>query len=340
MKIGELREKLKGREKEELQTLLVDLYKLIPKSIKDEKNIDALIDNPTRFKQTGIKEPTAAIDLDTLKREVEHFIKQAYAQNYIAPNRIIPKKERSNWRTLAKRLIEQVTELAKEEEHQGTCAILLEKLYMLFCYASGHYTFVSEEPFRTLKIPQEVFLKRVIVLKKQVDESQQWIRDSLVLIVEQGTDYETSTSTLLTTLLDELPTPALKAQAAQICTQLVSEYEEKLAQPKKSKSSFGSNSEYRQHSIINTLIEMHFMLQSALNEYEEATNYFQQHSINHSDEVRLYILLQLTKSYQHPEHWIKVYELAVASGVAPRNELTKEYAHIKKNHEFTFSRFM
>lgn len=337
MKISELREKLKGREKEELQALFIDLYKLIPKSIKDGKNIDALIDNPTQFKETT-KKVVVLVDIDTLEREIECFTKHAYAQNYIAPNRIIPKKERSNWRTLAKRLIDQTMTLAEHEEHQGVCAILLEKLYRLFCHASSHYIFVSEEPFTTLKIPQSTFLQRVILLKKRVDAPQQWIQDSLVLILEQDTDPETSISNLLDILLEELTTTSLKEQAILICYQLIDNYKAVFAEPPKKGSRYDISG-YAEQNTINTLVEMHFILQSSLTAYDKATAHFWQHYIYYSNEIKLYILLGLIKRYQHPEQWLQAYEEATTKGITPRDSLKKENALIRKNQKFTTNHY-
>lgn len=344
MKITELREKLRHREKEELQTLIVEMYKLIPKSVKEGKEIDALIDHPTQFKTQAKKAQTllTSVDFQVLKSEIEQFIEHAYAQYYIAPNRIVPKKERSNWRTLAKRLVEQLMTVAGEPAHQKDCAVLLEKLYVLFCYASGHYVFVSEEPLRTLKIPQEAFLKRVIMLKKQVDEPQRWIRDTLQLIIENGVDRETFTSTLLITLLEELPNAPLKEQATQICQQLVEDQKEKLAQlqsPKKSRYSFTSSNEYVEREKLNSLVEMIFILQSTLAEKEQAVQYYQQHYLEDNSEIKLYVLLREIKNYQHTEDWLQAYEHAVKEGINPRRDLTREYNYIKKHADFNFSPF-
>lgn len=344
MKITELREKLRNKEKEELQTLIVEMYKLIPKSVKEEKEIDALIDHPTQFKTQAKKTQTAltSVDFQMLKSEIEQFIEHAYAQYYIAPNRIVPKKERSNWRTLAKRLVEQLMVIASKPAHQKDCAVLLEKLYVLFCYASGHYVFVSEEPFRTLKIPQEAFLKRVIVLKKQVDEPKHWIRDVLQLIVEHDVDRETLTSTLLITLLEELSNTPLKEQAIEICKQLVEERKEQLAQlqsPKKSRYYFASSKEYAERRKLNSLVEMIFILQSTLGEKEKAVQYYQQHYVEDDQEIKLYVLLRKIKGYQRPEDWLQAYEHAVEDGVKPRKDLTREYNYIKEHDDFHFNPF-
>ena len=333
MKVSELREKIKYREKEELQALVVEMYKLIPKGVKEDKGIDALIDNPTLFKAMHKKaqaEPQN-IDFNQLDKEITQFIQYAEAQYYIAPNRIVPKKERSNWRFTAKRLVDQVTTLSSQPEYEKECTALLEKLYVLFCYASGHYVFASEEPFETLKIPQESFFKRVALLKKQTEEPEKWIREMLLLIIDNGLDYVTTSNVLMETLSELLTNAPLKERTVQICKDLIKERKHKLAGAHASKQ---RNFIYREEEKIEKLIVMIFINQSALGEYEEAVNYYKQHYSAIRDEVKLYILLSLIEKYQGPQNWMKEYDEAVENGTDPRAALKKMYQHIKETNQF------
>lgn len=343
MKVTELREKLRNLEKAELQALIVEMYKLIPKSVKDAKDIDALIDNPVQFKEKKktVKATASTIDFKALKQEIELFIEHANAQYYIAPNRIVPKKDRSNWRIIVKRFIDQLTLAASNPEYQKDCADLFEKLYSLLVYATNHYIFVSEEPFYTLKIRQEEFLKRVIVLKKQVEFPKQWIRSTLQLILDYGVDRETLTSTLLQTLLEELPNAQLKEQAIDICEQLLQEKHNQLNEleksPYKGAYSTSSSSTYSIKDNINSLVIFIFMLHSLLGEKELAIQYFEQHTIEKSPEVKLYIVLRYIREYQQIQDWLSTYERAVADGIKPRGQLQKEYMYIKKNGKYMYA---
>lgn len=336
MKIPELREKIRSREKEELQTLIVEMYKLIPKSVKDEKEIDALIDQPTQFKakKKALKTIDTPVDFPALKKEIEQFLTHAYAQNYIAPNRLIPKKERSTWRFIAKRFIDQITVAASNPDYEKDCASLLEKLYILFCHASSHYIFVSEEPFYTLNIPQEEFLKRVIILKKQVDSSNQWIRETLQLILEQDLDPLTLTNTLLEMLLEQLPNVQTKKEAIAICEQMIDEQAQKIIEPAQKKP-YAPNQNYAIEKNINTLVEMMFILHSTLGEKEQAVQYFEQHAIQSSSEIKLYVLLRKIKGYQTIQDWLNTYEQAIEAGIKPRENLQQEYLYVKKHGKFS-----
>lgn len=334
MKIGELRDKMKQLEKEELQTLIVEMYKLIPKRVKEDTGIDRLIDHPHQFKAAKKTSQSVeqTVDFDMLRSEVELFIKNAYEQNYIAPNRIIAKKERSNWRFTAKRLVDQVTAFASQSNYEQQCAVLLEKLYILFCYASGHYVFTSEEPFRALKIPQEAFLNRVISLKKKVDQPNKWIREALLLIIDNGVDRETLTSTLLTTMIEHLTNAPLKEQAIRICEELI---QVQLSKPTPTKRTFIFQVDFHRDRKIEYLVEMVFMIQSALGEYVEAVNYYEQQYPEQSDkEIKLYIELSLIKRYQRLQDWLNVYERAVENGIVPRDSLQRMYQYIKETNQF------
>jgi hypothetical protein len=93
MKVPELREKLAKLKKDEIIKLAVEFYKLVPKSKKEDNDLDKLIENPTQPK-VSIK-ISKDIDWNELETEINQFISDAKDQYYLAPNKIISKKERS-----------------------------------------------------------------------------------------------------------------------------------------------------------------------------------------------------------------------------------------------------
>lgn len=334
MKVGELRTTLKNRKKDELEQLIVEMYKQFPKKMRETKEIDQLVQNPDwlKNKKKNANQSSKTLDITSVETEVRKFLKDAYAQNYIAPNRIIPKKERSNWRFTAKRLVKNVTELASYDDHKPACTSLLEELYKLFSYASGHYVFTSLEPFQTMKVPQEDFLKRVVLLKKEVEKPKKWIRESLMLVLENGIDRDILTSHLLETLVSALHNAPLKEEMVQTADCLL---QKKEAIAKKVDVLQMSTKDFADKWYINNLVEMIFMTQSALGEYKEAIEYFYKHYREGVDrEIRLYILLDMIMRYQRVEDWISEYETAVQKGVKPRDSLIEAYNNMKKTGEF------
>ncbi len=329
MKVNELRGKIKEYQRDELELLVVEMYKKIPKSMCEEKEIDQLVDDPYYFKEKGkAKNQTKQLpDFSEVENEVRDFIDNAYAHNYLAPNRIIQKKERSRWRFTAKKLIDNVTAYASHPAHSKACANMYEELYKLFSYASGHYVFASDEPFMTLKIEQPDFLKRVILMKKRNAHPDIWISDSLKLILESEVDYHTLTRSLFDTLVSTLENALLREKALDIAKALL---KEKRAQVGRVKN---ANAYYRVEDAINHLVKFIFVIQSLLAENKEAIQFFNKNYLN-DPEVKLFILLDLIKERQTVDEWLAVYEDAVKRNIEPRDSLKKNYDYIKRENEF------
>lgn len=112
MKLPEFRKQIETYSIEELRYLTAELYKAIPKKIKEEKDIDPLVLSvPEHFKENGTGKASSpskvkkAPDLGALESEIELFLENAYAQNYFAPNRFVPKHERPKWRFKVKTIL-------------------------------------------------------------------------------------------------------------------------------------------------------------------------------------------------------------------------------------------
>lgn len=116
MTIPELREILKQCKEDEIKFLAVELYKAIPKKLKEEKEIDQMIK-----------------DFVAGERNKK--------SNYFAPNRFIPKKERPKWRFKVKAYIKDLSRIPNEGEDGKFAAQLLEKLYKMLCYGCRYYIF-------------------------------------------------------------------------------------------------------------------------------------------------------------------------------------------------------
>ena len=94
MKINELRETIKKYNETEKEKVIVELYKRIPKRIKEDYNIDEYIINL----KNKIKKENIEITIERLEKEVNYFIECAYADLYARPNKIISKNNRSKGR--------------------------------------------------------------------------------------------------------------------------------------------------------------------------------------------------------------------------------------------------
>lgn len=136
MTIPELREVLKPCKEEDIKLLAVELYKAMPKKLKEEKEIDQVIKDIVagEWNKKSAKQDNKKVTAEELRAEIELFLENAYAQNYFAPNRYISKKERPKWRFKVKAYIKDLSRIPNEGEDGKLAAQLLEKLYKMLCY--------------------------------------------------------------------------------------------------------------------------------------------------------------------------------------------------------------
>lgn len=78
MKVAELKEKVQGCTEDQLKRIIVEIYKAIPKSVKEDQGIDALILNRGAMQKQS-KRP-ARVEMDALRAEMEQFLSNAYNQ--------------------------------------------------------------------------------------------------------------------------------------------------------------------------------------------------------------------------------------------------------------------
>ncbi len=160
MKVAELKEKIEPYKAAQLRRLVVEMYKAMPKALKEGHGIDELIGNP----MSGRKKQNAEVppDIGFLSWEGEQFVDDAYNQYYFAPNSVVPKRERPKWRFIALRLFKQLNKAAADPENAAEAAGLLEKLYGMLCYSCDYVLFSAYDPFQSVGIAQSEFLQAAL----------------------------------------------------------------------------------------------------------------------------------------------------------------------------------
>ena len=332
MLVSELRELLKKYNEEDLRLLISEMYKAMPKKLREDKDIDALLQDVhgyLRIRKVERKQDRQ-IDLNDLKPEIDQFIDYAYKQYYFAPNSFVHKKERPKWRFKAKDYIKSLQSVSVEGEEGRTATNLLEKLYEMLCYACGYYIFNTDNPFRSVGIEQTVLLD--IILKRKLGSgiSQESVKSAVVLVINSRVDSETLHSYLINVLVENLRSPDSKEIAVEQCMILKAELDG--AKPNKSRKSWNSDfSDYERKEKINNLAETVFRLNIALCEFDEAIRYFKENNVERDSEVSLYVLLSLLLEYELKEYWLREYDKAVKRGIKPRKTLEKTYEYIREN---------
>ena len=118
MKISEVRSVVEKYSAEQLRLIIAELYKAIPKAIKEENDIDGMLKNPEKLTQPRPKTRQKEVpDIELLKSETECFVDYAYKQYYLAPNRFVSKQNRPKWRFVVKRLYKDLLATSADENN-------------------------------------------------------------------------------------------------------------------------------------------------------------------------------------------------------------------------------
>lgn len=328
MKIAEVRSLLDKYSDKQLRFIIGEMYKAIPKSIKESKNIDSILKNPEKSRsKVKVNKKSKIPDIRVLYEETEQFIEYAYNQYYFAPNNYVSKQKRSKWRFIAKRLYKELLASADKKDQLPLASKLLEKLYEMLCYSCSYTLFSGYDSFQSVGIEQPVFFKSILLLKSNHLPLNDFIKEAVSLIVNNSLNRYTLYTTLMKIVLEFLDSPDSKELAVEVCDELLQEIK---VLPQKPKKALYDQSEYDRNKKINNLVEMVFLCYGQLNEFEQAIKYFQANHIDTSPEVKLYILLRFLFSFQQTGLFIQEYENALKRGIKPREQLEKMYKKILK----------
>lgn len=340
MKVSEVREALKKYNYEELSHLVVEMYKAIPKKVKEDKDLDTMVKDLWRYKQRGaVKEQDIPIHFDQLRQEIDRFIEYAHEQYYVAPNSVVPKKERPKWRFTVKRFFKELQRVIPADKEEDAAVVdLMKRLYEMLCYACSSYLFNAEDPFRSVGISQVDVFDIVISRKFNSGKNEESIRFAIELMIHNDLDHETVYTNLMMQIMEHLDTDDLKKIAIEQCKVLRQELDKKKQVDLKKVRDL-SRYQYRWEEKVNNLVELVYRCQIDLLEYDVAIAYFNENYQHRSKEVMLYVLLRLLLTKELKDHWVREYERAVDDGVKPREVLSKTYHYLQKNHAFPKSSY-
>ena len=328
MKIAELKSHLENQSEEQLKLLVTEIYKAIPKAIRESKEIDAIIKNPDKYVESRKKSAKSEQipDIDLLRFDTETFLEYAQNQYYFAPNRFVSKKERPKWRFIVKRLYKELILCSQDESNLQIAEGLLEKLYNLMCYSCSYVIFNSYDSFESVGIEQKDFFNGVLLLKYQVEPKREFIKDALKLMIYNSLNRYTLHSTLIEVILSYLKTTDLLEMAI--------EENDKLMQIEKGKPVSKARQDYSQYDKeenLNNLAEFGFYCYVKLYEMDKAIEYFKRNYFETDREIKLYVLLRLLFSVNQRDLYIREYESAIKNGIKPRDRLVKMYEFTKES---------
>ena len=143
MLVKELRNAISKYTNEEKDVIIVELYKRIPKSKKEDYDIDNFILNIKNKEKLKTVKKEENLSIEDLKKQVDFFISCANQNLYVAPNRVIPKSERSKWRFKVKDFYKKLSSIKADTPDGIVATDLLKDLYRVLSYGSCYLTFTT-----------------------------------------------------------------------------------------------------------------------------------------------------------------------------------------------------
>lgn len=330
MKVAELREKLSTLKQKELIFIAVEFYKLISKAKKEDNDLDSLINNPNPSNDKAKTNKKLLLSLEAIENEVNQFIANAKSQYYLFPNRIVPKKERSNWRFKIKQWYNELINTKRKDADTNKQSEILSNLYELICESCGFDYFSAYDSFQSIGIDQVDFFKSTLTLIQEAKGKGDSIEKGIRLIMDNYLNHETLYSDLMIKLIETLDLPDLKNKGIEIVEKLILEngYKPGVKEKTRSVSLYGDG-EFKKKQKNNILAELGYRLYSSLFEMQEAIDFYERHFDNMDDEVKLYTLVLLLFKEQKKELIKSEIEKSIRNGIKPRERILNLLKEIK-----------
>jgi len=333
MLLPQVKELLKQYTEEDLRLLISEMYKSIPKKMREDKDIDEMVTDIHAYKRIGKvnRDQNKKSDITELKPQIEQFIDFAYNQYYFAPNSFVHKKERPKWRFHVKNFIKELESIPPEGGKGKEATNLLKRLYEMLSYGCAYYIFNTDNPFRSVGIEQTALLDKVIVRLLGQGINDECIESAIKLVINGHVDRVTLPSDLIIVFINNLKTTDAKEMAIKQCKLIKKEL---IQTQENSRKKASSSEKYWNTEKRNNLTETIFRIHMSLCEHDEAIKYFHANYIECDNEISLYVLLHLLEDYECINYWVREYKTAQGKGIEPRAGLQKEYNYVMENEKF------
>ena len=321
MLVKDLRKTLEKYDKKEMCDIIVELYKRLPKKVKEDYDIDKFIEDINN----KTKKEEKKVSFDDLCSEMRYFLDCAKAGYYSSSNKVIPKKERSNWRFKAKRYYKELTKTIPTTDIGVKSTKLLIELYELVSRGTNTLVFTNWDTFRALGVNQVEYLD---MLYKRILSTGNSINNIKVCIdlLDNCKDPDILDEFLINVFVDNLRTEESKLTAINLLDEKVVEVKEKI---KSLGKKYNYHDMYYLEEDNNLYVETATRLYFSSFEVDEGIKYYQKNYIHYNSEVKEYILLEILRELELYEEWITEYESA-SKKIKLREELTRDYEKIKE----------
>ena len=200
MRIGKLRMLLEQYGETTLRDVIVEMYRNIPKHVIEEKEIDFMVSQFTRYKEQKSSDERHSLSQTIIL--AERFVELAYDHLYLVPNQVMNERDQKNWYIHAKKIIRDLTYYADQEPEART---MYEEMFLLLSSSAGEEPlFTTSDPFRLLKLSQTAMLSQLIrYYQLDAPTASVWIDRSLYTALHVPKDVDSTRVDLLSTLLEQ-----------------------------------------------------------------------------------------------------------------------------------------
>lgn len=318
MKISELKPIIKNYDKSKLESIVVELYKRVPKNIKEDYNIDNYIININNESKSKTKK-TEEFDLDNLKDEILYFLSCVDNGFYHIPNRVIPKKERSSWRFKVKKYYKYLTSVDPTFIDGDIATLLLIEIFKRLSEGTTYLLFSNWEPFNAIGISQDEYFREIFnrVFKNKVLNKEDRIKTIVDLLnVESNLYHEEDLYSIYSELITD-------EEDINISIRII---QNKIVELKEAYKNIKSNSfdtKYYLGLNINYYIELVTSLYIKLNQIETGINFYYKNVIDLEKTRAIINILHILEKYKLYNRWIEEYE---------KNSCLDSNAYIKQQY--------
>ena len=324
MKIQEFRDRIQSTNRTVLEKIAADLYRRIPKKIKEEE-LDEAIEAMIKG-EAAPKVKNTSLPFDQLEAEIRLFLSHVDANYYWEPNRVVPKAQRSKWRFTVMRFLKQLDAIPADNENADAAARLYLEIYNRLAYGCGYYIFPTEDPFRAIGRRQGDFYPVMAARYFSTGFTDAKILDMLKAATCTMIDRESLHYELEHAFIRELRTRDMRERAYEIAKAEASRIEaEEYPVAKRSHDEYYTEEKVRQISI--TILGLGI----ALYEEADAMAFFLKHYKERNHEVQLYVALRCLDNFDGANaFWLDTYEKGIQRKIKPRDTLVEEYERRKR----------
>lgn len=314
MKVNELREIIRKYNEQEKETIIVELYKRIPKNTKEDYNIDEYITNINKKMEKGSSQ---ILTIERLEKEVNYFLECAYDDLYVKPNKIIPKNERGKWRFKVKTFYKQLNSFLPQTDEGEKATNLLKELFKVLSFGTNYLTFSNWNTFGAIQISQSDFLKNIIERKLTNGITNENLKYCIELLNVQYDPQEYHKS-LLYSFESCLKTADARYMAIELLKNQVTKWKER----------YQNDSSYENETYTNYFVECIVDIYFELCEAKEGIQYFHKQYIEKNKEIKEYIILEQLEEFELYKEWILEYEKYMEK-IEYRDSLKEKYDELK-----------